>query len=162
MPTVIINYFVRFSCHITLGLVNILMCKSFTTPTFPPSTAIVLFVFIPYKLIVIRKVFWIARGIYASIRKMESGMFLLPSFSNSDMFPSFNLLLELVQSFGEFGKLDGYLFFKMLIYLDAPVDVLYALTNVAPKTLLLSRKLNNKKCHGICYNESLRICSSDI
>ena len=40
--------------------------------------------------------------------------------------------------------MGGYRFFTILIYLDAPVDVLKTQEILAPKTLLLSRKIEYK------------------
>ena len=75
--------------------------------------------------------------------------------------------------------MDSDRLFTILIYLDAPVDVLKALENLAPKTLLLSRKIEYKNLpvlpvnfdkfqiaptiyYGRCDHENLRICSFDI
>ena len=55
-----------------------------------------------------------------------------------------SIRLKVIQSFGKFWKLGGEWFFTILICLDAPADVLYALQNVTPKTLLLSRKMEYK------------------
>ena len=52
--------------------------------------------------------------------------------------------LQGITKFWEILKNGWIWIFTILIYLDAPVDVLKALEILAPKTLLLSRKIDNK------------------